>query len=93
MDTPYDSDDRSQCPTDRLETVGVTEHLLCGLAGFLFTVALLVAFYPLLVALVQPMHVLSSTMLVVLVVALWLLVSFGVEIAWEWRAGRLTADR
>jgi len=93
MDAPYDGDSRSQCPADRLETVGVAEHLLCGLAGFLFTAALLVAFYPLLVALTQPMHVLSSTTLVGLVAALWLLVSFGVELAWEWRAGRLTADR
>lgn len=93
MDIPYDGDRRSACPTDCPETVGVVEHVLCGLAGFLFTGALLVACYPLLVALTEPLYVLSSTALVAAVAVLWLLVSFGVELAWEWRAGRLTVDR
>jgi len=93
MSIPYDGDSRPSCPTDCPETVGVVEHVLCALSGVVFTGALLVPYYPSLVALTEPLDVLSSTAMVVAVAALWLLVSFSVELAWEWRAGRLTVDR
>jgi len=95
MNTPHDGEYRAQCSTERRcpQTVGVVEHVLCGLAGVLLTGALLLLFYPSLVALTQPLYVLSSTALVGAIAVLWLLLSFGAELAWEWRAGRLTGDR
>jgi len=96
MDTPHNGDPRNQdaCTSseqDCLCTVGTAEHCLCGLTGSLFAVAIIAVLYPTLVALTEPLYVLSSTALVVITTMLWLLIWFGLECAWEWRAGRLTA--
>ena len=52
-----------------------------------FTALLL---YPLLVALTRPLQLLASTAIVFVLVFLWLLIWLAIEVAWEWRAGRIS---
>lgn len=73
-------------------TVGTAEHCLCGFTGFLITVAIAALHYPTLVALTRPLHLLSSTALTFILAAIWFVTWWGLELAWEWRAGRLTAE-
>jgi len=96
MPTPYEreqTDDDSYTPEQRLPgTVGTVEHCLCGLVGLLCTGLVLALWYPALVAATRSLYVLSSTAVVVIVTALWLLTWLGVEFVWEWRAGRLQTE-
>ncbi len=78
--------------TDR-ETVSTVEHCSCGLAGLLATAVLVIFVYPVLVAVTQPLYVLSSTLIVFALFAVWLVTWLALELAWEWRAGRLTVDQ
>lgn len=64
-------------------TVGTVEHCSCGLVGFLAAVVAVAVFYPTLVALTQPLHLLSSTALVALTACIWVAVWLVLEIAWE----------
>lgn len=75
--------------SDRLGTV---EHCSCGLAGLVTAVGAGALLYPTLVALTSHLHLLSSTALVALLVGTWLACWLGFELAWEWRARRLSTD-
>ena len=86
-DGPYTSPER--CLSG---TVGTVEHCLCGVVGLLCTGAILALWYPALVAATQPLYVLSSTAVVAVTTTVWLLTWFGVELVWEWRAGRLSTE-
>ncbi|MDS0260276.1 hypothetical protein NDI56_12805 [Haloarcula sp. S1CR25-12] len=97
MPTPYKREQTDEGPHTPAEqclpgTVGTVEHCLCGVAGLLCTGAILALWYPALVAVTQPLYVLSSTAVVAVVTTLWLLTWLGVEFVWEWRAGRLRGE-
>lgn len=70
-------------------TVGTVEHCACGLAGAILTVLLVGPFYPVLLDFVRPLHLLSSTVVVVALAATWFAIWLALEFVWEWRAGRL----
>ena len=53
------------------DTVSRVEHYSCGAAGLLVTAASVFLVYPLLVALVRPLSVLSSTAVTVVFVVAW----------------------
>lgn len=53
--------------------------------------ALVALVYPLLVAVTKPLHLLSSTALVVILAAVWFLTWLCLELVWEWQATRRTA--
>ncbi|WP_324665008.1 hypothetical protein [Haloarcula sediminis] len=97
MPTPHrraKTDDGPYTPSEQFPsgTVSTAEHCLCGIAGLVCTGAILALWYPALVAVTQPLYVLSSTAVVAVVTTLWLLTSLGVEFVWEWRAGRLSGE-
>jgi len=97
MPTPYEPEQTDDDPYINAEqrltgTVGTAEHCLCGVAGLLCTGAILVLWYPALVAVTRPLYVLSSTAVVAISTTLWLLTWLGVECVWEWRAGRLGGE-
>ena len=77
-----------QCLTGTISTV---EHGLCGVAGFLWTGAILALCYPALVTVTQPLYVLSSTALVAIATTTWLLTWLGVELVWAWRTESVRA--
>jgi hypothetical protein len=78
--------DRSRCEA----VVGAVEHVTCGLIGLLVAAVLVSAVYPWLVAATSALQLLSSTALVFIAVGLWFLSWGALEMAWEWRAGRLS---
>jgi hypothetical protein len=91
MNTPRSGRDGSPrapggCPA---RTVGTLEHWSCGLAGLVATAAVVLVGYPVLVWLVRPLQLLSTTALLLLLVGVWLITWLALELAWEWRAGRL----
>jgi len=90
MNKPHSGEPRDRDSPDQgcVCTVSTVEHYLCGFTGFLFTGAIIALLYPALVTLTEPLSVLSSTVLVGIMTAAWLLIWFGLEFAWEWRAGR-----
>lgn len=97
MPTSYEreqADDGAQTAGEQRppETVGTVEHCLCGVAGLVCTGVVLALWYPALVAVTEPLYVLSSTAVVVIVTTLWLLTWLTVEFAWEWRTGRLSVE-
>jgi hypothetical protein len=49
--------------------------------------------YPLLVSVTRPLQLLSSTAIVFALVFLWFLLWLAIEIAWEWRAGRISPEK
>jgi uncharacterized protein YqhQ len=71
------------------KTVGPIEHYSCGLAGLLMTAAIGILLYPTLVAVTRPLHLLSSTVLLFILITIWVVAWMVFELAWEWRAGRL----
>lgn len=75
---------------DRERSVDPLEHCACCLVGLLTVGICLLAFYPVLLAATRPLEPLSSTALVVVLVSLWVAVWAAVELAWEWRAGRVS---
>jgi hypothetical protein len=72
-------------------TVGTVEHYSCGVASLLVTVVFVVLLYSTLVALTAALGVLATTWLVLLVFAVWFLTWLGLELVWEWQAGRLSS--
>lgn len=97
MSTPHNGDQRHRthhCSSEATlsGSVSTVEHCLCGVTGFFVTGVLIAPLYPTLVAVTQPLYLLSSTALTVILVTVWILVWLGLECLWEWRAGRLTAD-
>ena len=73
-------------------TVTIGEHCLCGGASLVATIAVIGFLYPVLLDITQPLHLLSSTALVTVALAGWIGFWLGLEVVWEWRAGRLAVD-
>jgi hypothetical protein len=48
--------------------------------------------YPTLVGVTRPLHLLSSTALLTIAATVWICTWFGLELVWEWQAGRLSVD-
>lgn len=67
----------------------LVEQYACCLTGLGVMSAIAVLFYPVLVAVTQPLQVLSSTAVVFVLISVWLLAWMGVVVIWEWRAGRV----
>lgn len=57
--------------TGEYHSMGPLAHYSAGLCGLLLTVGLLFFLYPMVVALTRPLHVLSSTAIVMLGVSTW----------------------
>ena len=76
---------------DRTGISGV-EYAACCAAGLAAAGAFLLLFYPALVAVTRPLHVLSSTAIVFVLAWVWIVVWVGVELAWEWHAGRFATS-
>lgn len=69
------------------------EHCACCVTGLVAVSLTALLVYPVLVAATRPLQLLSSTAIVFVLVFLWLLVWVAIEIAWEWRAGRIPVER
>lgn len=69
------------------------EHWACCLLGFGGTLALAILFYPVLVAATRPLHLLSSTAIVFVLLFAWLSVWLGAELLVEWLVGRRSVAR
>jgi hypothetical protein len=65
------------------------EHYMSGVLGLLATLVVGVQVYPWLQAVAGPSSYLGSTWLVFSFAAVWLVCWIAVEVAWEWRAGRV----
>ncbi len=97
MSTPHNGDVGNQTSHSSSEqalsgAVGTAEHCLRGVTGFLITGAVIAPLYPTLVAATRPLHLLSSTALVVILITVWMLTWFALEYVLELRAGRSTAE-
>ncbi|MDS0243682.1 hypothetical protein NDO74_20490 [Haloferax sp. S2CR25-2] len=69
--------------------IDATERYVCSLIGLGAVAAVLFLFYPLLLAVTRPLHLLSITALVFVLATVWLVVWLGSELVWEWQTGRL----
>ena len=78
---------------DRSGAVTPIEHYACSLAGFVVAVATGAIAYPLLIGATESLHLLSSTAIAFALLLLWFLAWLSIEIAWEWRAGRVAVGR
>ena len=65
------------------------EQYTCCVTGLVVMCAIAVLFYPVLIAVTQPLQILSSTAVVFVLISVWLLAWVGVVAIWEWRAGRV----
>lgn len=74
--------------SDGAKRIGSIEHHLCGAGGLLLAIMLTVLFYPLLVSLALGLEMLATTALVSVVVLVWCIAWIGLELLWEWQAGR-----
>lgn len=97
MHTPRDKaqDTRASSDSSRQtapETVGTVNHCLCGISCLAVSVAVVAVLYPALTAVTRPLHLLSSTALVLILVVLWVLFWLGLEVARGQRASRQAAD-
>lgn len=97
MSTPHSGNSENRASNTRPDQdtacrAAPIEHCLCGLTCFLLAGALLVVLYPALVALSQPLHLLSSTILVVIPLTTWLVAWLGFGLVLEWRADRRMAE-
>ncbi len=63
-------------------------HCSCCLIGLAVAAVVAASLYPVLVAVTRPLGVLSSTALLVVLIAVWLAVWSSAEIAWAWRTQR-----
>lgn len=84
---------RSPLEPTRTRGADALEVSVCCVAGFLATSVVALLFYPVLVAVTRPLHLLSSTAIVVVLMLVWALVWLGIEVLWEWRAGRVSTAR
>lgn len=64
------------------------KHCSCGATGLVATALAVGVLYPLLLAVTRPFYLLSSTWLVLIVVAFWLSAWMALELAWDWQASR-----
>ncbi|WP_336338231.1 hypothetical protein [Haloarcula brevis] len=71
------------------ESVSSLEHWLTSVVGLGLALTVGVAFYVPIVETVASLDVLSTTAMVFLFTALWLVLWGTLELAWEWRAGRV----
>jgi len=97
MLTPYKPErpnGGAQTPTEQrfVGAVEAVEHCLCGIVGLVLTGVILGLSYSTLVAVTEPLYVLSSTALVAIASSVWLLTWLGVEFVWEYRSGRLVTE-
>jgi hypothetical protein len=67
------------------------EHWLTGIVGLGVTLVVAFAVYSTVVSMAHQLQYLSSTAVVFLFFAFWIALWGALEIAWEWRAGRLFA--
>jgi len=72
------------------ETLGSLEYFSTGALSLVVCALCLAVVYGWIVALVEPLHVLSTTALVVVFLAAWAAMWLALEIAWGWRTGRLS---
>jgi len=71
------------------ESATSLEHWLTSVVGLGLALAVGVAFYVPIVETAAALEVLSTTAMVFLFTALWLVLWGTLELAWEWRAGRV----
>lgn len=74
------------------QSASSVEHWLTGIVGLAVTAAVAVVLYQYVVAMAQQLEYLSSTALIFLFMGVWILVWAFLEVAWEYRAGRLFAS-
>ena len=85
--------ERDERPADAAPVgAPAVEYFGCGLLGLIATSLLVPLFYPYLVAVTQPLKMLSSTVIVLVFVVMWTLVWLGIETVWGWRTGRPSAS-
>jgi len=65
------------------------EHYVTGILGLVATLVIGVQAYPWLQSVAEAMSYLGSTWLVFSFAAVWLVCWTALEVAWEWRAGRV----
>jgi ABC-type antimicrobial peptide transport system permease subunit len=65
------------------------EHYVTGILGLVATLVVGVQAYPWLQSAAEAMSYLGSTWLVFSLAAIWLVCWIALEVAWEWRAGRV----
>jgi hypothetical protein len=65
------------------------EHYVTGILGLVATVVVGLQAYPWLQSVAEPTSYLGSTWLVFSFAAIWLVCWIALELAWEWRAGRV----
>ncbi|SFS08864.1 hypothetical protein SAMN05216559_3533 [Halomicrobium zhouii] len=72
------------------ETLGSLEYFSTGALSLAISWLCLAVLYGWIVALVQPLHVLSTTALVVAFLTLWAATWLVLDIVWGWQSGRLS---
>jgi len=72
------------------DTVTPIEHYTCSLIGFVVMLVTGVAVYPALAGAAESLQMLSSTAIAFALLLLWLVAWLSIEVAWEWRAGRVS---
>lgn len=85
-ETPDEATDSDSCVCSVANPV---EHYVTGVLGFIATLLLGMQVYPWLRAIGEPSSYLASTWLVFSFAAIWLVCWIVLEVAWEWRAGRV----
>ena len=93
MYTPHGAGEKEQSSIsgngkDGVKGVRPLEHYACGVGSLVFAVVLAALLYPLLVSLTWSLGILATTAIVSTVVLVWGLGWIGLELLWEWRAGR-----
>ncbi|WP_424004078.1 hypothetical protein ACOZ4I_06220 [Haloarcula salina] len=83
--------DRADSCSERplCESASSLEHWLTSAVGLGMALAIGVAFYVPIVETAASLEFLSTTAMVFLITALWLVLWGTLELAWEWRAGRV----
>lgn len=92
MPTQYGPDvDRNGDSTGVLRRES-TKHWSCLAVGLAVTAFCVVVAYPVLVAVTRPFALLSSTWLVLIAIALWVLAWMALEVAWDLRPTRRSGE-
>ena len=73
---------------ETVESVRGFEHYTCAVGSLVVAVVLAAVLYPLLVSLTWSLGILATTAITSTVVLVWGLGWIGLELLWEWRAGR-----
>ncbi|WP_225332733.1 hypothetical protein [Halomicrobium urmianum] len=90
MSVPRDSGGEHPREPVRSETTwtNAVGHCSCCLIGLAVAAVVAASTYPALVSLTRPLGMLSSTALLVVLIAIWLAIWSSTEIAWAWRTQR-----